>query len=208
MTCGAGKTNHTLTSVPVVGAVVMSLTEGPSTPQPTTTAQPAASHPPAAPAAVPDAPRDRPLGVTLIGVLYALFAGFFLLGGLVLVVGGGVIAGLLVSLIPGLGGQLGALGGVLIALIGILVAVVGVLLLLVTIGFFKGRGWAWTTVLILEAIGAAIDVLNLIDGDYTALLWIALAGLIIWYLFEPAAKAFFGKSHVRAFWQKEQAPDA
>ncbi len=70
-------------------------------------------------------------------------------------------------------------------------ALVGLLQLAVSIGFFSGRGWAWTLGIILS-IGSALFI------SFQFIFSFPYAGFIInlpilYYLTRPHVKAYFGK---------------
>lgn len=101
------------------------------------------------------------------------------------------------------------LGGVGIA-IGAIVLAVGVGYLIVSYGLLKGKGWAWiiTVILTIIAIGVQIvsgitasmfnasfidDTNSFVTGIIAQIVGIAINGVILYYLYRPNVKAFFGK---------------
>ena len=102
------------------------------------------------------------------------------------------------------------LGGVGIA-IGAIVLAVGIGYLVVSYGLLKGKGWAWITTVILTIIAIAVQIVSgvtasmfnasFIDdtnsfatGIIAQIVGIAINGVILYYLYRPNVKAFFGKS--------------
>ena len=102
------------------------------------------------------------------------------------------------------------LGGVGIAL-GAIVLAVGIGYLVVSYGLLKGKGWAWITTVILTIIAIAVQIVSgvtasmfnasFIDdtnsfatGIIAQIVGIAINGVILYYLYRPNVKAFFGKS--------------
>ena len=102
------------------------------------------------------------------------------------------------------------LGGVGIA-IGAIVLAVGIGYLVVSYGLLKGKGWAWITTVILTIIAIAVQIVSgvtasmfnasFIDdtnsfatGIIAQIVGIAIDGVILYYLYRPNVKAFFGKS--------------
>ena len=102
------------------------------------------------------------------------------------------------------------LGGVGIA-IGAIVLAVGIGYLVVSYGLLKGKGWAWIITVILTIIAIAVQIVSgvtasmfnasFIDdtnsfatGIYAQIVGIAINGVILYYLYRPNVKAFFGKS--------------
>lgn len=102
------------------------------------------------------------------------------------------------------------LGGVGIA-IGAIVLAVGVGYLIVSYGLLKGKGWAWIITVILTIIAIAVQIVSgitasmfnasfiddtnsFVTGIIAQIVGIAINGVILYYLYRPNVKAFFGKS--------------
>ena len=102
------------------------------------------------------------------------------------------------------------LGGVGIA-IGAIVFAVGVGYLIVSYGLLKGKGWAWIITVILTIIAIAVQIVSgitasmfnasfiddtnsFVTGIIAQIVGIAIDGVILYYLYRPNVKAFFGKS--------------
>lgn len=95
--------------------------------------------------------------------------------------------------------------------IGSIVLAVGVGYLIVSYGLLKGKGWAWIVTIILTIIAIitqvtsviststltqslSTDINALISGITAHLIGIAINGVILYYLYRPNVKAFFGRS--------------
>ena len=95
--------------------------------------------------------------------------------------------------------------------IGSIVLAVGIGYLIVSYGLLKGKGWAWIVTIILTIIAIitqvssviatstltqslATDINALISGITAHIIGIAINGVILYYLYRPNVKAFFGKS--------------
>jgi len=123
-----------------------------------------------------------------------------LIAGLALVAVGAVIPGLPSSTFqqsPMAGGGLSTisqsfLGAGGIALGGILVAL-GIVSFVVAYGLLKGRQWAWTISIILSAISIVLNAISIISGNFGGIVSIIISGIIIYYLYRPHVKAYFGK---------------
>jgi uncharacterized membrane protein (DUF2068 family) len=126
---------------------------------------------------------QRPTGVTIIAVLSAI---------------GGVL-GLLASLVLlGLGaaGAAAGLGG-LAFMAGILVLAYSVLSLVLAYGFWFLKSWAWPLGVGVQALGIIQAVLQFANDStqiVSLVISIAIAGVILWYLFQPHVKAAFGRT--------------
>ncbi len=109
--------------------------------------------------------KNRPLGVTIVAILAAIGGIIFLSSGLVLLLVG----------------------------IGIIVLALGFAYLVMAYGLWKGRGWAWTITLILFAIGIVVAIASIVAGNVSAVINIIINAVVIYYLYRPNVKAFFGK---------------
>jgi uncharacterized membrane protein HdeD (DUF308 family) len=109
--------------------------------------------------------KQRPLGVTLIAILTAIGGIIFLASGLVLLIVG----------------------------IGIILLALGIAYLVMAYGLWKGREWAWTITLILSVIGIIVAIVSVAAGNVSAIISIIIQGIVIYYLYRPNVKAFFGK---------------
>jgi hypothetical protein len=102
------------------------------------------------------------------------------------------------------------LGGVGIA-IGSIVLAVGIGYLVVSYGLLKGRRWAWIITVILTIIAIAVQIVSgitasmfnesfiddtnsFVTGIIAQIVGIAINGAILYYLYRPNVKAFFGRS--------------
>lgn len=102
------------------------------------------------------------------------------------------------------------LGGVGIA-VGAIVLAVGIGYLVVSYGLLRGKGWAWTITVILTIIAIAVQIVSgttasmfnasfiedtntFVTGIIAQIVGIAINGVILYYLYRPNVKTFFGKS--------------
>jgi hypothetical protein len=96
-------------------------------------------------------------------------------------------------------------------IIGAIVLAVGIGYLVVSYGLLKGKGWAWTITVILTIIAIVIQVISvisasvysasffsdmnaLVSGIIAHIIGLAINGAILYYLYRPNVKAYFGKS--------------
>jgi len=138
---------------------------------------------------------ERPVGVTILAVLYfigVLFAG---LGGLVFILGGSMLSGLARSGGPGAG--IFALGG---AVVGGVCLVFAVLYLVLGIGFIKLQNWSRIVTIILTGLSVLLGLLGLLGSLMHLNIFVLVYQLIVlaievWivvYLFKPHVKQAFG----------------
>jgi hypothetical protein len=95
--------------------------------------------------------------------------------------------------------------------IGAIVLAVGIGYLVVSYGLLKGKGWAWTVTVILTIIAIVIqtisvvsssmfnasfsaDINALVSGIISHIIGLAINGVILYYLYRPHVKTYFGKS--------------
>ncbi|HNX46974.1 MAG TPA: hypothetical protein PLC39_00400 [Methanomassiliicoccales archaeon] len=121
--------------------------------------------------------RNRPLGVTIIGVLLFIFGLFMILGGITL-------------------GALTDLEGLDLAIEMVALAM-GVIYILAAFGFFKGWGFVWLLTMIVVVIGIIWNILSWVlgglDMDKVASLLIGLIIpiIILLYMNSSNVKTFF-----------------
>lgn len=90
--------------------------------------------------------------------------------------------------LAGLAGAAGVfIGGVLIIL--------GIVSFIVAWGLLKGKGWAWTVTVILSIISIVTGIVSLAGGNAGSIVNVIISGIIIYYLYRPHVKAYFGKTH-------------
>ncbi len=123
--------------------------------------------------------QSRPFGVTIISILI-------------------IIAGV-ISLLIGIGSvAIGPLIGLVFVVTGAISLALGVAYLVMAFGLWKGKGWAWTISTIVLFIGIVIDMISLprrSAGDIvSSIVSIAINAVILYYLFRPHVKAYFGKT--------------
>lgn len=124
--------------------------------------------------------RDRPLGVTIIGVLLFLFGLFMILGGITV-------------------GALGDLEGLDLA-IEMVALVMGVIYLIAAFGFFKGWGFVWILTMIVVIIGIIWNILSWVLGGLemdevgSLLVGLIIPMIILLYMNSSGVKAFFRRS--------------
>ena len=114
--------------------------------------------------------RERPFGVTIIAILA-------ILGGI-----GSILLGFIVLIIPILGI---ILGGILI--------IIGLAYFAVAYGLWNGGSWAWILTILISALGIVVGLVSIMIGTGGSLLFIIVNVIIIYYLFKPDVKAYFGK---------------
>ena len=156
-------------------------------------------------------PKSRPLGVTIIAILHIIGGVLMLIFGIGLVFLATVLPTLPPSAFnqsqiqgnltfgqapipagaPPMGVQ-SLLGGLGIAFGAVLVAL-AIVSFVVAYGLLKGRGWAWTVTLILSIISIVWNAISIATGNIGGIISIIISAVIIYYLYRPHVKAYFGK---------------
>lgn len=157
--------------------------------------------------------KSRPIGVTIIAILTIIAGAFSLIFGIGLITLGAVLPTLPPSVfnqsqIQGnlTGGQVppipagvppmavqSFLGGLGIVFGAVLVAI-GIVSFIVAYGLLKGKGWAWTVTIILSIISIVWNVITIATAaNFGGIIPIIIDAVIIYYLYRPHVKAYFGK---------------
>jgi hypothetical protein len=168
------------------------------------------------------APKSRPIGVTIIAILNIIGGIITLLGGIAFVVAVTIFPALPPSAfndgnltdsdieLSGIPPRF--IGGVAIAIGSVLIAI-GIVSFIVAYGLLKRMGWAWTVTVVLSIIsivfGTISGTLNAISIaiwniafspspiPFGAIVIIIISGIIIYYLYRPHVKGYFGKAAAR-----------
>jgi hypothetical protein len=94
--------------------------------------------------------------------------------------------------------------------LGAIILAVGIGYFVVSYGLLKGRGWAWTITVIITIIAIVIQVISgitasmfnasftndtnsFVSGIISQIIGLAIDGVILYYLYRPNVKAYFGK---------------
>jgi hypothetical protein len=105
--------------------------------------------------------------------------------------------------------------GVAAAIVGAILLAIGVGYIVMSYGLIKSKSWAWTWTIIL-VVGIVIQILSavtgpvfntsfvgtndtnvansLISGIVGSVIGIAISIIILWYLYRPSVKTYFGKT--------------
>jgi hypothetical protein len=155
---------------------------------------------------------SRPLGVTIIAILQIIGGVIMLIFGIGLIILGAVVPTLPPSVFnqTDIQGNLTAaqipippsdspmavqtfLGGLGIAF-GVVLVAIAIVSFVVAYGLLKGKGWAWTVAIILSIISIVWNAITLVTAaNFGGIISIIISGIILYYLFRPHVKAYFGK---------------
>jgi len=141
----------------------------------------------------------RPGGVTILALVLCIF-GVLLLVGAAALLSAASFVGEYIDLVRQTMGTIPSLppGIDLVAMVtAVFTAIAAVLILLGIVNFplawgiFSGKGWAWTSSIIISVIWIIIGVVTLIA--VVGVFILIIAALILYYLYRPHVKEFFGK---------------
>lgn len=75
----------------------------------------------------------------------------------------------------------------------IFLLILGFTSMLAAVGLYKGQKWSWTLLLVLSGFGAAGYLLNVVNGQFISIVGVAYNSVIIYYLYRPHVRKYFGK---------------
>jgi len=115
----------------------------------------------------------RPTGVTILVILMAISGTFVILIGLLFSTYAAIVG-------IDTGAFLGIISGVLVIL--------GIATLVMAGGLEKGKSWAWSITRILVIISIVFEIIS------QNVIGLIIDGVILYYLYRPVVKAYFGKN--------------
>jgi uncharacterized membrane protein HdeD (DUF308 family) len=121
--------------------------------------------------------KHRPLTVTIVAILVVIIGLFSIGAGFFSLALAGIFSEFSVFLI--------GLGSILIA--------IGIAYLVVSYGLMIGKGWAWSITMILSYIGIVISIIAIVGGNFAPIVQLIISIAIIYFLYRPQSKAYFGK---------------
>lgn len=142
------------------------------------------------------------MGVTVIAILNVIGGIMMLLAGIAAVTAGALLPMVpqetLEEGVPGTGMEV--LSGVSTSVLGGGAIVIGAVMIglaifsfIVAWGLLKGRGWAWTATVVLSVISLVFGVISVVTGNWFSIINVIISGIIIYYMYRPHVKAYFGK---------------
>jgi hypothetical protein len=130
---------------------------------------------------------NRPTGVTVIAVLCFIGACFLTLLACLFLVGGGLAAKFMppdAHIPAGIMAAVGAVGAVIFLILAALYVTVG-------LGLLKLKEWARIIAIVLAGLSLLFGLFGLLHFHPFALVRLAIAGWILWYLLQPHVVAAF-----------------
>jgi hypothetical protein len=131
--------------------------------------------------------KQAPLGVKVL-------TGLAILTGLLMVIGGVALMALAaeipLALLPP--GQMPLIPAFVTG-VGASLIVVGGATIALAVGLFKGVGLAWRAMTVIAFVGIGISVISMAAGDIAQIGSVVIYGAILYYLYRPNVKQFFGR---------------
>jgi len=69
----------------------------------------------------------------------------------------------------------------------------GIAYLVMAYGLWRGKRWAWSITVILSFIGIALGAVLIVSGNIAAIFNLIINAIVLYYLYRPHVKVFFGK---------------
>lgn len=70
---------------------------------------------------------------------------------------------------------------------------IGIACFLLAWGLFMAKGWSWVVTVILAIISIVFGLMAVGGGGFVNIINIIISGLILYYLYRPMVKAYFGR---------------
>jgi hypothetical protein len=144
--------------------------------------------------------KPRPIGVTLVGILYLLMALIAFVGAMGFLIWAGLSTSELSARLPDAPIWLVGGGTIVLAFLGLIIFLVAVVNLAIALGCFRGWGWVWTWALVFAILNIFFAMFNAFGQGLTlSALWIGLIGsllpiVVLFYLNTGKVKVFFGRA--------------
>lgn len=145
---------------------------------------------------------DRPLGIAILAVLDIICGIAALIGGIVLAAVSTIVDepeiedairdAMTSAGVTNVEAVLDILATVLIVL-GVFICIMGLVAIVVGWGFWTGKQWAWILGVILFIISIAASAVGMVWAP-TNVIGVIIDALILYYLFRPNVKAWFGRT--------------
>jgi hypothetical protein len=148
--------------------------------------------------------KHRPLGVTIIAILTIIGGIAFLVGGITAATVAPFLSGVSMNnnnVSPAAGISVTIPPTLLVgisAATGVALLTLGIAYFVMAYGLLKGKGWAWTITVVLSCIGIALGFVSIVTGHVGTIFTIIINAFMVYYIYRPYIKAFFGKTKTTA----------
>jgi hypothetical protein len=134
--------------------------------------------------------KKAPIGVKVLTGLAVLTGVLMVMGGVALMA---LAAEIPLALLPP--EQMPLIPALVMGIGATLVAVGGATILL-AVGLFKGISLAWRAMTVIAFIGIAVSVVSVVTGEIAQIGSVIINGAILYYLYRPNVKRYFGRAEV------------
>jgi hypothetical protein len=132
--------------------------------------------------------RSRPRGIVIIAILMIISGIISVIIGLSSLVFGLALSGISELELPGFAAIFIGVGAFTLAL--------GIATLIVSWGLLKGKGWAWLLTVIIAIISIIGSIVSIASGSIWHIILLIIYGAIVYYMFRPDVKAYFGRATI------------
>ena len=148
--------------------------------------------------------RSRPMGVTIVSILMIVNGALLVGGGIFTIL---VIPNIINEQLAGnqtnitIGGQTniqvgktitGLINTIIVGVSSVSIAL-GVTAFVLAWGLLNGKGWSWLITVILAIIYVIFSIVAVISGGFTSFITLIINGAIVYYMYKPPIKAYFGR---------------
>ena len=145
----------------------------------------------------------RPIGVTIIAILVIIGGISSIVGGLAAIAFAGIVSMSSTETSSNTAAiDIGSLS-IIPLVLGIILLIIGIIYLAVSYGLLKGKGWAWIVTIVVTIIGLIMQIISAVitglasssieTAIVTHIIGIIISGIIIFYLYRPNVRAYFGR---------------
>jgi hypothetical protein len=144
----------------------------------------------------------RPIGVTIIAILVIIGGISSIVGGLAAIAFAGIVSMSSTETGSNAAIDIGSLS-IIPLVLGIILLIIGIIYLAVSYGLLKGKGWAWIVTIVVTIIGLIMQIISAVitglasssieTAIVTHIIGIIISGIIIFYLYRPNVRAYFGR---------------
>lgn len=131
--------------------------------------------------------------MTIIAILNIIGGIIMLLGGIAL-----ITAGAILPMFPATGTGFSGMSAMFIGAgsvaMGAVVIALGIASFVVAYGLLKGLSWAWGVTVALAVISIVLNAISIASGNFGGIVSIIISAVIIYYMYRPHVKAYFGKA--------------
>lgn len=139
-------------------------------------------------AKAPSVQSERPVGVTILGIIYVVFAILMIIA-VAMVVAFSTMMGIFSSM---MGNTMTVFGGVIAVGVGILAAIE----FTIAYALFSGKSWGRTTVIVLSIVDFLVHCATLVIGNLFAIPHIVLDLIVLFYMWKPNVISYFNQKNI------------